>query len=393
MEQFSFYTPTKVIFGKGVQSQVGAVIKSYGFKKILFHYGSGSIKKSGLYDQIVASLRENGIEFVELGGVQPNPKLSLSRKAAQLCIDEKVEMILAVGGGSVLDSSKSAAAGAANHCDPWEFSSGARVLEKSLPVGAVLTIAAAGSEMSDSCVITNEEGWLKRGFNSDHNRPLFAIMNPELTYTVSKYQTACGVTDIMMHTLERYFCMNGDVALTDHLAEGLLRSVIEAGKVVMDKPDDYEARATLMWASSLSHNGLTGCGRNFMMRCHQIEHELSGMYDRVAHGAGLAVIFPAWAKYIYKNEKALPRFCQFAQRVWGIEMDFEHPERTALAGIEACENFFKSLGMPVRLSELDVDDTKFDEMAEKCTFLGKRVLKDYIPLGKTEIIEIYNLAK
>ena len=393
MEQFSFYTPTKVIFGKGVQSQVGAVIKSYGFKKILFHYGSGSIKKSGLYDQIVASLRENGIEFVELGGVQPNPKLSLSRKAAQLCIDEKVEMILAVGGGSVLDSSKSAAAGAANHCDPWEFSSGARVLEKSLPVGAVLTIAAAGSEMSDSCVITNEEGWLKRGFNSDHNRPLFAIMNPELTYTVSKYQTACGVTDIMMHTLERYFCMNGDVALTDHLAEGLLRSVIEAGKVVMDKPDDYEARATLMWASSLSHNGLTGCGRNFMMRCHQIEHELSGMYDRVAHGAGLAVIFPAWAKYIYKNEKALPRFCQFAQRVWGIEMDFEHPERTALAGIEACENFFKSLGMPVRLSELDVDDTKFDEMAEKCTFFGKRVLKDYIPLGKTEIIEIYNLTK
>ena len=393
MEQFSFYTPTKVIFGKGVQSQVGAVIKSYGFKKILFHYGSGSIKKSGLYDQIVASLRENGIEFVELGGVQPNPKLSLSRKAAQLCIDEKVEMILAVGGGSVLDSSKSAAAGAANHCDPWEFSSGARVLEKSLPVGAVLTIAAAGSEMSDSCVITNEEGWLKRGFNSDHNRPLFAIMNPELTYTVSKYQTACGVTDIMMHTLERYFCMNGDVALTDHLAEGLLRSVIEAGKVVMDKPNDYEARATLMWASSLSHNGLTGCGRNFMMRCHQIEHELSGMYDRIAHGAGLAVIFPAWAKYIYKNEKALPRFCQFAQRVWGIEMDFEHPERTALAGIEACESFFKSLGMPVRLSELDVDDTKFDEMAEKCTFFGKRVLKDYIPLGKTEIIEIYNLAK
>ena len=393
MEQFSFYTPTKVIFGKGVQSQVGAVIKSYGFTKILFHYGSGSIKKSGLYDQIVASLRENGIEFVELGGVQPNPKLSLSRKAAQLCIDEKVEMILAVGGGSVLDSSKSAAAGAANHCDPWEFSSGARVLEKSLPVGAVLTIAAAGSEMSDSCVITNEEGWLKRGFNSNHNRPLFAIMNPELTYTVSKYQTACGVTDIMMHTLERYFCMNGDVALTDHLAEGLLRSVIEAGKVVMDKPDDYEARATLMWASSLSHNGLTGCGRDFMMRCHQIEHELSGMYDRVAHGAGLAVIFPAWAKYIYKNEKALPRFCQFAQRVWGIEMDFEHPERTALAGIEACENFFKSLGMPVRLSELDVDDTKFDEMAEKCTFFGKRVLKDYIPLGKKEIIDIYRLAE
>lgn len=392
MEQFSYYTPTKVIFGKGVQSQVGEVIRSYGYKKILLHYGSGSIKRSGLYDQIVSSLNESGIQFVELGGVQPNPKLSLSRKAAQLCIDEQVEMILAVGGGSVLDSSKSAAAGAANRCDPWEFSSGARKLTKSLPVGAVLTISAAGSEMSNSCVITNEDGWLKRGFGSDLNRPIFALMNPELTYTVSKYQTACGITDIMMHTLERYFCMNGDVALTDRLAEGLLKSVIEAGSIAIENPEDYEARATLMWASSLSHNGLTGNGRDYMMRCHQIEHELSGMYDRIAHGAGLAVIFPAWAKYIYKNEKALPRFCQYATRVWGIEMDFEHPERTALKGIEATENYFKSIGMPVRLSELDVDDSKLEEMAEKCTFFGKRVLKDYMPLDKKEIIDIYKLA-
>ena len=392
MEQFSYYTPTKVIFGKGVQSQVGEVIRSYGFKKILLHYGSGSIKRSGLYDQIVASLNESSIEFVELGGVQPNPKLSLSRKAAQLCIDEQVEMILAVGGGSVLDSSKSAAAGAANRCDPWEFSSGTRKLTKSLPVGAVLTISAAGSEMSNSCVITNEDGWLKRGFGSDLNRPIFALMNPELTYTVSKYQTACGITDIMMHTLERYFCMNGDVALTDRLAEGLLKSVIEAGSIAIENPEDYEARATLMWASSLSHNGLTGNGRDYMMRCHQIEHELSGMYDRIAHGAGLAVIFPAWAKYIYKNEKALPRFCQYATRVWGIEMDFEHPERTALKGIEATENYFKSIGMPVRLSELDVDDSKLEEMAEKCTFFGKRVLKDYMPLDTKEIIDIYKLA-
>lgn len=392
MEQFSYYTPTKVIFGKGVQSQVGEVIRSYGYKKILLHYGSGSIKRSGLYDQIVSSLNESGIQFVELGGVQPNPKLSLSRKAAQLCIDENVEMILAVGGGSVLDSSKSAAAGAANRCDPWEFSSGARTLTKSLPVGAVLTISAAGSEMSNSCVITNEDGWLKRGFGSDLNRPIFALMNPELTYTVSKYQTACGITDIMMHTLERYFCMNGDVALTDRLAEGLLKSVIEAGSIAIENPEDYEARATLMWASSLSHNGLTGNGRDYMMRCHQIEHELSGMYDRIAHGAGLAVIFPAWAKYIYKNEKALPRFCQYATRVWGIEMDFEHPERTALKGIEATENYFKSIGMPVRLSELDVDDSKLEEMAEKCTFFGKRVLKDYMPLDKKEIIDIYKLA-
>ena len=266
------------------------------------------------------------------------------------------------------------------------------MLEKSLPVGAVLTISAAGSEMSNSCVITNEDGWLKRGFGSDHNRPLFALMNPELTYTVSKYQTACGITDIMMHTLERYFCQNGDVALTDHLAEGLLRSVIDAGRIAIENPEDYEARATLMWASSLSHNGLTGCGRDYLMRCHQLEHELSGMYDRVAHGAGLAVIFPAWAKYVYRNEKALPRFSQYAVRVWGIEMDFEHPERTALAGIEATENYFHSIGMPVRLSELDIDDSGIEEMAEKCTFFGKRVLKDYIPLDKKEMIDIYRLA-
>ena len=349
-------------------------------------------KRTGLYDQIVASLNEAGVQFVELGGVEANPKISLSRKAAQLCIDEQVEMILAVGGGSVLDSSKSAAAGAANRCDPWLFSIGEKVPEKSLPVGAVLTISAAGSEMSNSCVMTNEDGWLKRGFNTDLNRPLFAIMNPELTYTVSPYQTACGITDIMMHTLERYFCFNTDNALTDRIAEGLLKSVIEAGKAAIENPRDYEARATLMWASSMSHNNLTGNGRDYFMRCHQIEHELSGMYDRVAHGAGLAVVFPAWAKFIYKNEKALPRFCQYANRVWGIDMDFDHPERTARLGIEATENYFKSIGMPVRLRELEVDDSKFEEMAEKCTFFGKRVLRDYIPLGKQEIVEIYRLG-
>ena len=392
MEAFQYYTPTKVIFGKDTHKQVGQVIRSYGFHKVLFHYGSGSIKRTGLYDQIVASLNEAGVQFVELGGVEANPKISLARKAAQLCIDEQVEMILAVGGGSVLDSSKSAAAGAANRCDPWLFSIGEKVPEKSLPVGAVLTISPAGSEMSNSCVMTNEDGWLKRGFNTDLNRPLFAIMNPELTYTVSPYQTACGITDIMMHTLERYFCFNTDNALTDRIAEGLLKSVIEAGKAAIENPRDYEARATLMWASSMSHNNLTGNGRDYFMRCHQIEHELSGMYDRVAHGAGLAVVFPAWAKFIYKNEKALPRFCQYANRVWGIDMDFDHPERTARLGIEATENYFKSIGMPVRLRELEVDDSKFEEMAEKCTFFGKRVLRDYIPLGKQEIVEIYRLG-
>ena len=390
MENFVFQTPTKVFFGKGGEKKVGEIIRSYGFSKVLFHYGSGSIKRTGLYDTVVSSLREAGVSFVELGGVEANPKLSLARQAAELAQNEKVEMILAVGGGSVLDSAKAAAAGAANGCDPWEFSSKKRIPEKALPVGTILTLAASGSEMSDSCVLTNEDGWLKRGFNAPCNRPLFSILNPELTYTVSKYQTGCGIVDIMMHTLERYFSLNTDNPLTDALAEGLLRTVIEEGKRAIQDPEDYEARAALMWAGSLSHNGLTGCGKIFMMRCHQLEHELSGAYDRVAHGAGLAVIFPAWAKYVYRHN--VSRFAQYAVNVWGIPMNFEHPERTALEGIQATEAYFRSIGMPVRLWELDVDDAKFDEMAEKCTFFGKRTLPDYIELGKKEMLDIYRLC-
>ena len=390
MQNFTLHTPTKVFFGKGTEKQVGEIIKSYGFSKVLFHYGSGSIKRTGLYDTVTASLREAEISFVELGGVEANPKLSLARKAAELARDEQVEMILAVGGGSVLDSAKAAAAGACNACDPWEFSSKKRAPEKALPVGTILTLAAAGSETSDSCVLTNEDGWLKRGFNAPCNRPLFSILNPELTYTVSKYQTGCGIVDIMMHTLERYFSLNGDNPLTDALAEGLLRTVVEQGKRAIRDPKDYEARAALMWAGSLSHNGLTGCGKTFMMRCHQLEHELSGAYDRVAHGAGLAVIFPAWAKYIYRYN--VSRFAQYAVNVWGLPMNFEHPERTALEGIQATEAYFQPIGMPVRLSELDVDDAKFDEMAEKCTFFGKRTLPDYIELGKKEMLDIYRLC-
>ena len=390
MNNFTFHTPTKVFFGKGTEKQVGEIIKSYGFSKVLFHYGSGSIKRTGLYDTVTASLREAEISFVELGGVEANPKLSLARMAAELARNEKADMILAVGGGSVLDSAKAAAAAAYNNCDPWEFSSKKRAPEKALPVGTILTLAASGSEMSDSCVLTNEEGWLKRGFNAPCNRPLFSILNPELTYTVSKYQTGCGIVDIMMHTLERYFSLNGDNPLTDALAEGLLRTVVEQGKRAIRDPKDYEARAALMWAGSLSHNGLTGCGKTFLMRCHQLEHELSGAYDRVAHGAGLAVIFPAWAKYIYRYN--VSRFAQYAVNVWGLPMNFEHPERTALEGIQATEAYFQSIGMPVRLSELDVDDAKFDEMAEKCTFFGKRTLPDYIELGKKEMLDIYRLC-
>lgn len=391
MLDFQFYTPTKVFFGKDTHKNVGGIIKSYGYKRILFHYGKGSIKRIGLYDQVVESLNKNNIDFIELGGVEPNPKVSLVRIGAELCKKEKIDMILAVGGGSVIDSAKVIAIAALTDSDPWDFSSKKAVATDALPVGVILTLSASGSEMSSSAVITNEELLLKRGFNSDYNRPLFSILNPELTYSVDKFQTGCGIVDIMMHTMERYFTKTKDVDLTDRLAEGLLKSVIDAGRIAMVNPYDYEARATLMWAGSLSHNDLMGTGREVFFVCHQLEHELSGMYDFVAHGAGLSIIFPAWAKYIYKYN--VERFCQFAVRVWNVDMNFENPNKTALKGIAATEDYFKSLNMPVRLSELNISDEKFEEMAIKCTYYGKRILPCYIPLDKKEIVDIFKLCK
>lgn len=391
MISFEFYTPTKIYFGKDTHHQVGEIIKNYGFHKILLHYGGGSIKKIGVYESITQSLKNNKIDFIELGGVEPNPKVSLVRKGVALCKQEQVDMILAVGGGSVIDSAKVMAIAAMSEYDPWDFPSKIAEPKSALPVGTVLTLSASGSEMSSSAVLTNEEGSLKRGFNSDFNRPLFSILNPELTYTVDRFQTGCGIVDIMMHTLERYFTLSKDVDLSDRLAEGLLKSVIRAGTVAINHPEDYEARATLMWAGSLSHNDLTGAGRDVFLTCHQLEHELSGMYDFVAHAAGLSVIFPAWAKYIYRYN--IERFCQYAVRVWNIEMNFENPEETAIKGIEATEEYFKSIGMPVRLSELSISDDKIEEMAEKCTYFGKRVLPDYLPLGKKEIMDIFYLCK
>lgn len=391
MLNFEFYTPTRVIFGKGTHETVGDVIAGFGHRKILLHYGGGSIKKNGIYDAVVNSLNGAGIEYLELGGVEPNPKLSLAQEGIALCRNEGIEMVLAVGGGSVIDSAKMIAVGACNEGDPWEFSIKKRVPSGALPVGVVLTLSASGSEMSSSCVITNEESQLKRGYNSPYHRPLFAICNPELTYTVNKFQTGCGIVDIMMHTLERYFSNSPDTDLTDRIAEGLIKAVVDAGNIAIAQPNDYEARATLMWASSLSHNDLTGLGREVFMACHQLEHELSGMYDRVAHGAGLSVIWPAWAKYVYRH--APKRFAQYANRVWGCKIDAEYPEKTALEGILATEAYFKSIGMPVRLSELDVDDQGFELMAEKCTLWGGRTLPGYVVLDKQEIVDIFNLAK
>ncbi len=376
MNNFVYYAPTKVYFGKDEELKIGQILKEYGFKKIMLHYGKSSIKKSGLYDVIVKQLNEANISFVELGGVEPNPKLSLVLKGVELAKKEKVELILAVGGGSVLDSSKSISAGAKVDFSPWKFSIGEEKVKDRLPVGAILTISAAGSDMSNSCVITNDETLEKRGFSSDFNRPLFAILNPELTYSVNKWQTACGVVDIMMHTLERYFSNGNDKEeLTDNLALGLLKAVYDAGKVVMDNPKDYDARATLMWANSLSHNGLTGCGKVYFMAVHQMEHEVSGMYDNISHGAGLAVLWPQWALNSYQASQK--RFLRLAYEVLGITPS-GNEEKDIVEGILSLKAYFKWLGMPTTLSELGVEKDKLKDLAWNAMFKGKRVLPDIV---------------
>ena len=391
MENFEFYAPTRMIFGKDTHLQVGKIIKEYGFKKVLVHFGGNSAKKSGLLDTVLQALDQEGIAYVTLGGVQANPTLSMARQGIELCKKEGVEMVLAVGGGSVIDSSKCIADGVGNpDVDVWKFFTKEAVPKKALPVGTILTLSASGSEMSNSCVITNEEGGLKRGFNSVTHRPLFSICNPELTYTVSKFQTGCGTVDIMMHTMERYFGLGEGTLVTDRIAEGLLKSVIEAGKIADQEPCNYEARANLMWAGSLSHNDLTHAGRSFFMQVHQLEHELSGMYPRIAHGAGLSALWPSWARYVCPS--AVERFAQFAVRVWNVEMDFENPMKTALAGIQATEDFFASLDMPVNLRQLEVSPDALDELAEKCTFFGKRTLPGLKVLGKEDILAIYRAA-
>lgn len=391
MENFEFYAPTRMIFGKGTHLQVGKLIREYGFKKVLVHFGGGSVKKSGLLDQIQTSLKAEGIAYVLFGGVQANPVLSMAREGIALCRKENVDFVLAVGGGSVIDSSKCIADGAGNpDMDVWKFHMKEAVPRKALPVGVILTLAAAGSEMSASCVITNEENGLKRGFNSVTHRPLFSICNPELTYTVSRFQTGCGTVDIMMHTLERYFSQGEDTPLTDRIAEGLLKTVIEAGRTADQRPDDYEARAALMWAGSLSHNDLTGAGRTVFMQVHQLEHELSGMDDRIAHGAGLSALWASWARYVYRHN--ISRFARYAVNVWNLDMDFEHPEKTALAGIRATEKFFCELNMPVTLKELGVSTSSFKEMAEKCSDHGKRTLTGVKELDEADMIRIYEMA-
>lgn len=394
MNNFEYCVPTKVIFGRDTQKRAGEIIREYGFRKVMIHYGGGSVKRSGLLDQVTASLEEAGIETILFGGVQANPTLSKALEGMEICRRENVDFILAVGGGSVIDSAKCIADGTPNpEIDPWKYFMKEAVPPKALPHGNILTLSASGSETSQSCVITNEENGLKRGFNCPTHRPLFAVCNPELTFTVNRFQTGCGTVDILMHTLERYLGgTTKDTALTDRIAEGLMKAVIEAGTAVDLNPEDYEARATLMWAGSLSHNDLTGLGREVMMTVHQLEHELSGKYPEVAHGAGLSALFCSWARYVCGDDPM--RFAQLAVRVWDVEMNFENPLKTALDGIQRMEDYFKSLNMPVRLTELeaDVKEEDFDEMAEKCTNFGRRVLPGIREMGKHEMMDIYRMA-
>ncbi len=388
MRDFIYYAPTKVHFGKNKHKEVGKIIKEYGFQTIMMQYGMGSIKKSGLYDEVMTSLKENGINVVEMGGVEPNPNITFVRNAIKVARENNVEMILAVGGGSVIDSCKYTAAGVLSDCDVWDFPTRKSVLKNGLPVGCILTLAAAGSEMSSSAVVTNSEFNMKRGFNSDFNRCLFAICNPELTYSVNKYQTACGIADIMAHTMERYFIPVEPTDLTDRIAESILKSVINAGKTLITDPCNYEARANMMWASSLSHNDLTGCGRENALPVHQLEHALSGEYETIAHGAGLAVLFPAWAKYVYKYD--ITRFAQFARRVWEVEESDD--TKAAEKGIECMSDFFKEIGMPSKLREFDIPENCIDRLAELCTFGKSREIATYISLDYDKIKEIFEMC-
>lgn len=390
MINFEYYAPTKVYFGKNREKEVGSIIKKLKYQKILLHYGKSSIKELGLYDRIVNSLTKEGIEFVELSGVEPNPKIDLVREGVAICKKEKIDFILAVGGGSVIDSAKLIAVASKSNEDPWRFSLGEVKPRSSLPVGVVLTISAAGSEMSNSCVITNPVGKWKRGFNSDIMRPVFAVMNPEITYSVSKRQTGCGIVDIMMHTMERYFNDTPDNDLSSGLAEGLLKAVMKAGTMAIKTPDHYASRATLMMASSFSHNGITSVGVKYYFTVHKLEHELSGMYDNVAHAEGLSVLFPAWAKYVCKYN--VPLFAKFAYNVMGVSSNLSH-EQAAIVGINRIEKYFESIGMPTRLSQLGITDKHFEDMANKATNNNQSPVDGIKKLYVADIIEIFNLAK
>ena len=391
MFDFKYYTPTKVVFGRNTELKVAELIHEFGGKKVLIHYGGGSVVRTGLLKRVCDTLDAAGISYVTLGGAVPNPHLGLVYEGIELCKKEGVDFLLAVGGGSAIDSAKAIGYGVTNEGDVWDFYDYKRKATACLPLGVILTIAATGSEMSDSSVITKEEGLVKRGYSSDYCRPKFAIMNPELTMTLPDYQTACGCTDIMMHTMERYFTNGGNMELTDALAEGLLRTVKENAEILVKDPKNYDARAEVMWAGSLAHNGLTGCGNDGGdWMTHKLEHELGGLYD-VAHGAGLAAIWGSWARYVMND--CLPRFKRYAIQVMG-EKDEGTDEEIALRGIEATEAFYRRINMPTNLRELGVNATEEDLvlMAHKCAVGVNGGMGSAKFLREEDMLAIYRAA-
>ena len=394
MKDFNYYAPTEVVFGEKSEEQVAALVKKYGGTKVLVHYGGKSAERSGLLDKICGLLDEGGVAYVKLGGVVPNPRLSLAKKGIELCRQEGVDFILAVGGGSVIDSAKCIAYGVCMEGDVWDLYLGKVEAPKSmLPVASVLTIPAAGSEMSEASVITNEDGDVKVGYSNNMSRPKFAIMNPRRTMTLPPYQTAAGVTDMMMHTMERYFTKDDDMDFTTDVAEAMLRSIKNAVFAVLKNPEDYRYRAQIMWGGSLMHNGLTGCGVQDDWATHQLEHELSGMFD-VTHGAGLAAIWPSWARYVMHEN--LSRFVRFAVNVMDVPNDFTDPEGTALKGIEAMERFYHAIGMPINIKELigkDITDEEIKEMTRKCSRDYQRTCGALKVLKAEDMEAIYQMAR
>ena len=387
MENFNFFNPTEIIFGKDRENEVGDAVLKYG-KKVLLHYGGGSIKKSGLYDRVIRSLNEHGVSFVELPGVQPNPRLSLVRRGIELCKKENIDFILAVGGGSVIDSAKAIAGGALYDGDIWDIYIEKEQLKAALPIGVILTIPAAGSESSPDSVITNEDGMLKRGVGSPFYFPRFAIINPALNYTLPPYQTACGCCDIMAHMLERYFTRVKQVDVSDRLIEAGLRTILHFAPIAIDEPENYDARAQISWIGTVCHNRLFDAGRIGDWGNHNIEHELSAQYD-IAHGAGLAIIFPAWMKYTYKTD--VDRFHQFAVRVMGVDFGYDEKEKAILEAIFRLEAFFKRLGLPVRLRDAGIDDKQFSTMSERA-MLYRDHLGEFEKLYAEDIKKIFALA-
>ena len=389
MNNFTFYSPTYFVFGKDEENNAGKYVKRFGGTKVLIHFGGGSVVRSGLLDRVKASLAAENIEYVELGGVKPNPRSGLVYEGIELCRKENVDFVLAVGGGSAIDSAKAIAAGAIYDGDFWDFYSG-KPVDKALPIATILTIAAAGSEGSPDSVITKEEGMLKRGASGEAYRPVFSILNPALTQTLPAYQTACGVTDIMAHLFERYFTNTKDVEVTDRLIEGLLMTMIHEAPKVIANPDDYEARANIMWAGMVAHNNCCGVGRDQDWASHNIEHELSALYD-CAHGAGLAVVFPAWMEYNLNHD--VMRFAQVANRVWGCAMDFQHPEATAKAGIAAFRNFLKSIGMPQTMAEVGGKEEDIPYLAHTAAYGNGNggTVGGFVALKEEDIANIYRL--